>query len=75
MTFPLRVTLHQLKRGSYAVKLIKPAIYLGGGWKLTIKKALNLYRHSGLSGIKAGFRKVSNSFCGQVSVVSLLSSI
>ncbi len=61
MTLPLRTILHQRKRVLHAVKLIKPAISLGGGLQPTAKKAINLYRRAGFAGIKAGFRRIAES--------------
>ena len=61
MTLPLRTILHQRKRALHAIKLIKPAISLGGGWQPTAKKVINLYRRAGFAGIKAGFRRVAES--------------
>ncbi|MGJ0427595.1 glycosyltransferase [Methylobacter sp.] len=61
ITQPLRVVSHQLKRGRRAAELIGPAIRRGGGVRGTLNKAMHLYRHEGLTGIRHGFRIVALS--------------
>ena len=59
ITAPMRFVTRQLKRAPVAVKLVLPAIQLGGGVGATVKKAINLYRREGIPGIKRGFRAAS----------------
>ncbi|MGB5217982.1 MAG: glycosyltransferase [Smithella sp.] len=61
ITLPLRIVGQQLKRFQRAVDLAGPAIQRGGGLKSTITKAMRLYRHEGLPGIKRGFRMLATS--------------
>lgn len=55
------VALHRIKRVLRLAKLIRPAVKRYGGVRNTIKKAYRLYRHTGLEGIKRGFRIVATS--------------
>ncbi len=61
VTAPLRFISRQLKRAPVAVKLILPAIKLGGGIGNTVFKALNLYKLEGIPGIKRGFRMAAKA--------------
>ena len=56
---PIRLITHQIKRITHVAKLTAPAIKHGGGLKNTAKKALQVYRHDGFSGMKRGLRKVA----------------
>jgi O-antigen biosynthesis protein len=61
ITWPLRIIERQLIRCRRVAELALPAIQHGGGLKSTLKKAIWLYRHEGLAGIKRGFRSVAAS--------------
>jgi competence protein ComGF len=56
ITRPLRIVIQQIKRVRRVTELAMPAIKHGGGLKNTFKKAIRLYRHGGMAGIKRGFR-------------------
>jgi O-antigen biosynthesis protein len=64
ITWPLRILMRQVTRVSRASSLLAPAFEHGGGVANTLKKAIHLYRHEGLAGIKRGFRIVATA--GQV---------
>ncbi len=64
VTRPIRMVGHQVKRVHSATNLLAPAIKQGGGLKNTFKKAFQLYKQDGISGIKSGFRFVARN--GQV---------
>jgi glycosyltransferase involved in cell wall biosynthesis/predicted SAM-dependent methyltransferase/cephalosporin hydroxylase len=59
ITRPMRVIGHQIKRARQAIRLVRPAVEIGGGYASTAQKALKLYRKEGFIGIKKGFRHVA----------------
>ena len=59
ITWPLRIVGDQLKKFRRVAELAVPAIKHGGGLKNTLKKAIQLYHHEGLAGIRHGFRIVA----------------
>ncbi len=59
VTKPLRMVGHQSKRARQAIRLVGPAVKLGGGYASTARKALALFRKEGFAGIKKGFRHVA----------------
>ena len=58
LTKPVRFVGHQVARGRHLVKIAPAAFQMGGGPRATLKKALDLFRREGLSGIKRGVRFV-----------------
>lgn len=71
LTAPMRFVTRQLKRAPIAVRLVLPAIKLGGGVGGTVKKAINLYRREGIPGIKRGFRAAALGQQGTPSSVQM----
>lgn len=61
LTKPVRFSGRQLLRAKKLLKLIAPAIKLGGGVMKTTIKALNLFRKEGVNGIKRGLSLVITS--------------
>lgn len=61
ITAPLRITSRQVKRVLSAIKLIFPAIKLGGGVTGTVSKGMKIFLREGLPGIKRGFRLAAMS--------------
>lgn len=59
ITAPLRFSSRQVKRVLWAIKLIFPAIKLGGGVTGSVTKGVKLFLREGLPGIKRGFRLVA----------------
>lgn len=60
VTAPLRWPKTQLLRVRQIAKLTPRALQLGGGLKPTLRKALNLYRREGISGLRRAARFVSS---------------
>lgn len=58
LTAPLRWLKTQILRAQRVAKLPQQALLLGGGLKPTLRKALNLYRSEGISGLTRGGRFV-----------------
>jgi glycosyltransferase involved in cell wall biosynthesis len=61
ITLPLRVVAHFLKQLRRSVELLWPAVHHSGGLGNAVRKAIRLYRHEGLQGLKRGFRFVATS--------------
>ena len=60
LTKPIGFVGHQVARGKHLVKIAPSAFRIGGGPRATIKRALDLYRREGFSGIKRGIRIVQS---------------
>ncbi|MGQ7957260.1 glycosyltransferase [Pseudomonas sp. SP16.1] len=60
VTAPLRWPKIQLLRARQIAKLTPRALQLGGGLKPTLRKALNLYRREGVSGLRRAARFVNS---------------
>lgn len=58
MTAPLRSLKTQLLRAQRLAELPLRALQFGGGLKPTLRKAVNLYRREGISGLRRGARLV-----------------
>jgi hypothetical protein len=61
ITLPLRVVAHFLKQLRRSVELLWPAVHHSGGLGNAVRKAIRLYRHEGVQGLKRGFRFVATS--------------
>lgn len=67
LTLPLRWPAHQVKRLIRAFELIPHARSAAGGYQPALKKGLQLFKNSGVNGIKQGLKQLAHS--GQVQPV------